>query len=121
MLPSATNCLENEFDLIQVNLLKTNLGFRLKRGDVYGLGLALCTQKIVKGRAVASVTQLDSACVCVRGCAWTGVVCVLQERVLEGPQRLVVSADPNSSGVLKDSCSQLFWSKRFVYKAGCSR
>lgn len=75
LLPSATSCLENEFDLIQVNLLKTNLGFRLKRGDADGLGLALCTQKMVKGQAVASVTQLDSACVCAWACTDWGCLC----------------------------------------------
>lgn len=35
------------------------------------------------------------------------------------PQSLMVSANPDSSGILKDSHS--FWSKRFLYKVGCSR
>lgn len=40
-------------------------------------------------------------------------------RVIRRPQRLVISADPNSSGASKDARSHLFWSKCFVDKAGC--
>lgn len=42
-------------------------------------------------------------------------------RAVKGPQRLIISADQNSSGTLKDSHSHLFQSKHSVYKAGSSR
>lgn len=84
-------------------------------------GLVLCTLKMVVKGPLWQVWPSSTLGLCVNG---LGVVCMIQERILEGywgPQRLIISADQNSSGALKDSRSHLFWSKHSVYKAGSSR
>lgn len=68
MLPFATHCFENEAGLIRDNLWKTNFGFRLQRGDVYGLTGYVHPEIVVKGQAVANVAQLDPGAMC----AWSG-------------------------------------------------
>lgn len=117
-LPLPQITLKNECDLSRPS--ETNLGFRLRRAMFMDSDLLFAPRKWLSRVRLWQVwpSWTLGVCVCMD---WGLSVCYRSRswRVIRRPQRLVISADPNSSGASKDSRSHLFWSKCFVDKAGC--